>query len=342
MIYKLFGHTGLRVSEICLGAMTFGTEWGTGADRAESRKIFDTFAASGGNFIDTANRYTEGTSERMLGEFVGADRDRFVLASKYTLHDRRDDVNASGNHRKNLVRSVEESLRRLQTDYLDILWLHMWDFTTPVAEVMRGLDDLVSARKVHYLGISDTPAWVVSQANTLADLRGWTAFAGLQVEYSLVQRTPERDLLPMARAFDLCVTPWSPLGAGLLTGKHDAQVAPGSRLTAQSPKMSEQNLRIARRVSEVAAQLGASPAQVALAWLRQQHPQIVPIVGARRASQLADSLGCLRVAIPAELVQALDEASAVDLGFPHEFLRLPGPQDALFGDMKGRIANHRA
>jgi aryl-alcohol dehydrogenase-like predicted oxidoreductase len=341
MIYKLFGHTGLRVSELCLGAMTFGTEWGSGADQTESRKIFDTFVEAGGNFIDTANRYTEGTSEKFLGEFVAGDRDRFVIASKYTLHDRRDDVNASGNHRKNLVRSVEQSLRRLNTDYLDILWLHMWDFTTPVAEIMRGLDDLVGARKVHYLGISDTPAWIVAQANTLAELRGLTPFAGLQVEYSLVQRTPERDLLPMAQHFDMCVTPWSPLGAGLLTGKHNEQVAPDSRLTAKSPKINEQNRLIARKVSEVAAQLGATPAQVALAWLRQQHQQVVPIVGARRAEQLADSLGCLQVSIPEAMMAVLNEASAIDLGFPHEFLRLPGPQDALFGDMKGKISHHR-
>ncbi len=342
MRYKLFGHSGLRVSELCLGAMTFGTEWGSGADKTESQRIFEAFVSAGGNFIDTANRYTEGTSERFLGEFIAADRDRYVVASKYSLHDQRDDVNASGNHRKNLMRSVDQSLRRLNTDYLDILWLHMWDFTTPVAEVMRGLDDLVRAGKVHYLGISDTPAWIVAHAITLAQMHGWTTFTGLQVEYSLIQRTPERDLLPMAHHFDLCITPWSPLGAGMLTGKHNSVIAPDSRLTAKSPKINEKNRLIAQKVGEIATQVGATPAQVALSWLRQQHPQIIPIVGARRAEQLIDSMGCLQVSLPAELMQALDQASAIELGFPHDFLRLPGSQDALFGDMKGTILNHRA
>jgi aryl-alcohol dehydrogenase-like predicted oxidoreductase len=186
MRYKLFGKSGLRVSELCLGTMTFGTEWGWGADYATSKAVFDAYAQAGGNFLDTANRYTEGTSEQWLGEFVSADRDHFVIASKYTLFDRMNDPNFSGNHRKNMMRSVETSLKRLGTSHLDILWVHAWDSATPVDEVLRGLDDLVSSGKVHYIGISDTPAWVVSQANTLAELRGWTRFVGLQLEYSLL------------------------------------------------------------------------------------------------------------------------------------------------------------
>jgi len=201
MRYKLLGRSGLRVSELALGTMTFGEEWGWGASKADSQKVFDAYAEAGGNFVDTANRYTEGTSEKFVGEFIHSDREHFVLATKYTLKMRDGDPNFSGNHRKNLVQSVNASLKRLNTDYIDLLWVHAWDFLTPVEEVMRGLDDLVRQGTVLYVGVSDTPAWIVAQANTLADLRGWTRFVGLQIQYSLVERTPERDLLPMARAF---------------------------------------------------------------------------------------------------------------------------------------------
>ena len=214
MRYYLLGRSGLRVSELALGTMTFGTEWGWGADKTTSQALFDAYAEAGGTFIDTANRYTEGTSERFVGDFIAADRDHFVVATKYTLWDRQGDPNFSGNHRKNMVRSVEASLERLGTDYLDLLWVHAWDFTTPLDELMRGLDDLVRQGKVLYLGISDTPAWIVSQANMLADLRGWTPFTALQLRYSLIDRTAERDLLPMARSLDLAVTPWSVLEIG--------------------------------------------------------------------------------------------------------------------------------
>ena len=200
MRYKLLGKSGLRVSELALGTMTFGEEWGWGASKEECHKMFDAYAHAGGNFIDTANRYTEGTAERIVGELIAADRAHFVLASKYTLKMRNGDPNYCGNHRKNMVQSLEASLKRLHTDYLDMFWVHAWDFLTPVEEVMRGLDDLVRAGKVLYIGISDTPAWVVAQANTLADLRGWTSFIGIQAQYSLIERTPERELLPMARA----------------------------------------------------------------------------------------------------------------------------------------------
>jgi aryl-alcohol dehydrogenase-like predicted oxidoreductase len=212
MNYRLFGPCGLRVSEIALGTMTFGEEWGWGASREESRRIFDAFAAAGGNFIDTANRYTEGTSERLVGEFVAAERERFVVATKYTLFNRKGDPNAAGNHRKNLVQSLEASLKRLGTGYVDLLWVHAWDHLTPVEEVMRGLDDVVRAGKALYVGVSDTPAWIVARANTLAELRGWTPFAGIQIEYSLIQRTVERELLPMARGLGLAVTAWGVVG----------------------------------------------------------------------------------------------------------------------------------
>lgn len=340
MLYKLFGKSGLRVSELCLGTMTFGTEWGTGADKEESKKIFDAFVEKGGNFIDTANRYTEGTSEKWLGEFIASQRDYFVLATKYTLYDNRKDPNASGNHRKNMRRSVEESLKRLQTDYIDLLWLHMWDFTTSVEEVMRSLDDLVSAGKVHYIGISDTPAWVVSQANTLATLRGWEAFVGLQIEYSLIQRTPERDLIPMAKHFGLAITPWSPLGAGMLTGKYNDTIDKDGRLTENSRKINEKNRQIARKVTEIAQKLGHTPAQVALNWLRSQDEQIIPILGARKLSQIEDCLGCLHFELPNEMLQELNEISAIELGFPHDFLAYPTVQEVLFGDNAKKIINH--
>ena len=261
MHYRFFGRTGLRVSELCLGTMTFGTEWGWGADRDESQRIFDTYVEQGGNFLDTANRYTEGTSERRLGEFIQSDRHHFVLATKYALRDGLGDPNYAGNHRKNLMRSVEASLRRLDTEFIDLLWLHAWDGMTPVDEVLRGLDDLVRSGKVHYIGISDTPAWVVSQANTMAELRGWTAFAGLQIEYSLLQRTPERELLPMAKQFGMAVTPWRALGGGALTGKY--LKGDNGRIAENSARRSERANAIAAKVVELAAGLGVAPSQLA-------------------------------------------------------------------------------
>lgn len=221
MKYYLLGKSGLRVSEICLGTMTFGKEWGWGASKEESRQIFDAYVDAGGNFIDTANIYTDGTSEKYVGDFVSYDRDRFVIATKYTSNTRVGDPNAGGNHRKNMVQSLEASLRRLNTDYIDLYWVHAWDQTTPVEEMMRALDDMIKSGKILYIGISDAPAWVVSQANTLANLKGWTEFSSIQVEYSLIERTSERELLPMANAIDIGITAWSPLGSGVLTGKYN-------------------------------------------------------------------------------------------------------------------------
>src|ERR671933_1910758 len=221
MKYQLLGKSGLRVPELCLGAMTFGEEWGWGASKEECYKIFNAYVDAGGNFIDTANKYTEGTSEKYIGEFIASDRDRFVLATKYTSNTRRGDPNAGGNHRKNMIQSLEASLKRLNTDYIDLYWVHAWDPLTPIEEMMRALDDMVRAGKVLYIGISDAPAWTVSQADTLANLKGWTEFAGLQIEYSFIERTPERELLPMADALDIGVTAWYPLGGGVLTGKYN-------------------------------------------------------------------------------------------------------------------------
>lgn len=221
MKYYLLGKSGLRVSEICLGTMTFGKEWGWGASKEESRKIFDAYVDAGGNFIDTANIYTNGTSEKYVGDFASYDRERFVIATKYTSNTRAGDPNAGGNHRKSMVQSLEASLRRLNTDYIDLYWVHAWDQTTPIEEMMRALDDMIKSGKILYIGISDAPAWIVSQANTLANLKGWTEFASIQIEYSLIERTSEGELLPMANALDIGITAWSPLGSGVLTGKYN-------------------------------------------------------------------------------------------------------------------------
>jgi len=330
MNYRLLGRSGLRVSELCLGTMTFGTEWGWGADKDESKKIFDAYANAGGNFVDTANRYTEGTSERWLGEFVKSDRHHFVVATKYTLRDRLGDPNFAGNHRKNMLRSVDESLRRLGTEFIDLFWVHAWDALTPSAEVMRGLDDLVRSGKVQYIGISDTPAWVVSQSNVMADLRGWTAFVALQIEYSLLQRTPERDLLPMAQHFGLAVTPWGAIGGGALTGKY--LKGETGRVTEASARRSERANTIAAKVVEVAEKLGVSASQVAINWTRQRMAEltVVPLIGARNAAQLTDSLGCLDFTLPADALQELDAVSAVELGFPHDFLATDNAREMIY------------
>lgn len=328
MRYTLLGNSGLRVSELALGTMTFGPDWGWGADEPTSRKMFERFAEAGGNFVDTADKYTAGSSERIVGDLVRADRDYFVLATKYSLATRENDPNTGGNHRKNLVQSLDASLRRLGTDYVDLLWVHAWDFLTGVDEVMRALDDQVRLGKVLYVGISDTPAWIVSRAQTVAELRGWTPFAGLQVEYSLVQRDVERELLPMARALGLGITAWSPLGGGLLTGKFNAGSAgvdTGGRLGA----VDEDRLRIPRAVAAVAAELGVPSSHVALAWLRAQR-DVVPIVGARTVDQLDENLGALDLALPEDALRRLDEVSAIRLGWPHDFLEaVPG---VLFGE----------
>ncbi len=317
MRYTLLGNSGLRVSEAALGTMTFGTDWGWGAREAEAARQFELFAEAGGTLIDTANKYTNGSAEAILGDLLAADRDHFVVGTKYSLSLRDGDLNAGGNHRKSLVTALEASLRRLRTAYVDILWLHAWDYLTPPDEVMRALDDQVRLGKVLYLGVSDTPAWVVAQMQTLAASFGWATFAGLQIEYSLVQREVERELIPMARGVGLGVLAWGPLGAGVLSGKYatNGPAAGDRRLTTAAPG----RLAIAREVTAVASDLGLSPAVVALAWLRAQGG-IIPILGARTAKQLAANLGYLDAQIPAKALARLDEISRVPRGFPHDFL----------------------
>jgi aryl-alcohol dehydrogenase-like predicted oxidoreductase len=346
MRYKLLGKSGLRVSELCLGTMTFGDvwqDWGLATSKDESRKIFDGFAEAGGNFIDTANKYNEGGSERMLGEFLEADRDHFVVATKYTLFTREGDPNSCGNHRKNMATSLEASLKRLKTDYIDLYWVHAWDFMTPVEEVMRALDDMVRAGKVLYIGISDAPAWVVVQANTLAQVHGWSPFVGLQIEYSLAQREPERDLLPMARFFDVGVTAWSPLAGGILSGKYAKanKSKPETTRHAESNPPDERKLRVGETVTRLADEIGHPPSQVALNWLRQRPVPTIPIVGARRAAQIEDNLRCLDWQLTGEEIAKLDEATKIELGFPHDFLANDFVRQMVFGGTYASIDNHR-
>jgi aryl-alcohol dehydrogenase-like predicted oxidoreductase len=344
MRYKLLGKSGLRVSELALGAMTFGEDWGWGADKDESRKVFDAYIEAGGNFIDTANRYTEGTSEKFVGEFIADIREKIVLATKYTLISPEKDVNLCGNHRKNMVQAVEASLKRLNTDYIDLYWVHIWDYTTPEEEVMRALDDLVRAGKILYVGISDTPAWIVARCNTLADLRGWTSFVGLQIEYSLIERTVERELLPMARALGIAVTPWATMGAGVLTGKYNREDdGKPRRIQTDSPsgRLAERNLEIAAEVVKVADEIGQLPSQVAINWVRQQPGIIIPIVGARRVEQLQQNLGCLEFTLSDEHLARLDEVSKVPMGFPHDFWARDFIRDIVYCGYFDQIDNHR-
>lgn len=341
MKYKLLGKTGLRVSELCLGVMTFGEDWALGTNKSESKKVFDVFANAGGNFLDTANRYTEGTSEKIVGEFIHSDRDHFVLATKYTLYDRLGDVNFSGNHRKNMMRSVEASLKRLNTDYIDVLYLHSWDDLTPIDEILRGFDDLVTQGKILYAGISDTPAWIVSQANTIADFRDRTRFNAMQIEYSLIQRTVERELLPMAKDQEITVTAWAPLAGGALTGKYLEGNDDSKRLADDSKRLNERSRKITKEVVAVAKELNCSAAQVSLRWVLQQNNLVIPVIGSRKESQIKDSMGCLDIVISDEQMKRLNEVSKIELGFPHDFLALDFVKEVTYGGMVDQIINHR-
>ncbi len=335
MKYRLLGKSGVKVSELGLGAMTFGTETGIGVDKDESYRVYEKFREAGGNFIDTANVYNRGTSESYLGEFMGDDRDRVVLATKFTGAMRGRDINASGNSRKNMMDSVHASLKRLRTDYIDLYWAHAWDPLTPTEELMRGLDDLVSQGKVLYVGISDTPAWVVSRANTLAELRGWSQFVGLQIRYSLIDRTVERELLPMSRALDLAVTPWGIVGSGILSGKYNDNAEAAGRAQMRG-QIDDRSLAIAAEVVAVSKEIGATPTQVAIAWVRRAHANIVPLVGARTVSQLEDNLGCLSVELTDAHLERLDAVSSISPGFPHDMLSRQAE------GRQARIDNHRA
>ena len=338
MRYRLLGSSGLRVSELCLGTMTFGEDWGWGASKEESRKMFDAFVAAGGNYIDTSSNYTNGTSETFVGEFVASDRDAFVVATKYTLRrpgSQFADLNGGGNARKNMLRTVEASLKRLNTDYIDLLYLHMWDRTTPVEEVLRGLDDLVAAGKILYAGISDTPAWVVAYGQGLAEARGWTRFVAYQAEYSLAERGAETDVLPMAKALGMSVMAFSLLGGGVLTGKFNQPGGPGEPTRAR--QASEHEQKLAAAVMEVAADLGRTPSQVAINWIRQQSSTIIPILGARRESQLNDNLGALGFTLSDEQLAYLAAANPLPVLYPHTFWNDYVRRVLIFGERVDRL-----
>jgi len=342
MRYRLLGNSGLRVSEAALGTMTFGDDWGWGAAKDEARKVYDAFREAGGNFVDTANIYTNGTSETFLGEFMQGHRQSVVLATKYTNAIAGTDPNAAGNQRKNMVQAVEASLKRLRTDYIDLYWVHIWDQITPVEEVMRGLDDLVRAGKILYAGISDAPAWWIAQANTLAHLRGWSPFIGLQIEYSLIERTVERELVPMAKALNIGLTAWSPLANGVLTGKyHGHGPSEAGRMSSDTMKEflpdEQRSARIVAAVKAVSDENGNSMAQVSLAWLRYRPVPVIPIIGARKLSQLQDNLASFDLTLSADNIKTLDEASRIELGFPYDLYTKEMLRAFVYGGLRDRI-----
>ena len=343
MQYRLLGRSAMRVSELCLGAMTFGEESGFGAPVDECRKIFDTFMEAGGNFIDTANMYSNGSSERILSDFIANERERIVLATKYSNTMQGNDPNAGGNHRKNMVQALEASLKRLKTDYVDLYWLHIWDATTPVDEVMRALDDLVRAGKVLHVGVSNTPAWIIANANTVAAFQGWSPFTAMQLHYNLTERSIEADFFDLAKAQNMAITPWSPLANGLLTGKFnrdaDEKARAGARLaTTRRNMLSEDKIELAEKVTAIAKEAGRSTAQVALAWLRQNpNGTVIPIIGARTVDQLKDNLASADQDLSAEHIAALDELSAPSHNYPASRRANPYVHRMLQGETADKI-----
>ena len=334
MRYKLFGkHTGLRVSELVLGAGVFGTRWGHGAEPEEARRIFHAYAEAGGNFIDTANGYQFGQSEEILGELLAGRRDDFVLATKFTM---RTDPNAgilvTGNSRKSMVTSVEASLKRLNTDRIDLYWAHMSDGVTPVEEIVRGFDDLVRAGKILYAGLSDFPAWRVARATTIAELRGAAPIVGLQVEHSLVERTAELELLPAGQGLGLGVVAWSPLGGGMLTGKYregekGRREGLGGRVF--QAENSHQRTAILDTLIAVARDTGVSPAEIAIAWVAAKGS--LPIIGPRTLAQLENNLAATKVVLSPEQIERLDEVSAIPSVFPYTLLNAPENRQGFTG-----------
>jgi aryl-alcohol dehydrogenase-like predicted oxidoreductase len=325
--YVTLGRSGLRVSPLCLGAMTFGMDWGWGSDVETSKRIIDTYLSRGGNFIDTANIYTKGHSEAILGDHLAHDRakrDRVVIATKFLGNLYLGDPNGGGAGRKAVVAQCEQSLRRLRTDYIDLYWMHWHDTHTPIEETMRALDDLVSDGKVRHIGFSDTPAWKCAQAQMQARGRGWSPIIALQIEYSLLERTVEGDLIPMARELGIGVTPWSPLKSGVLSGKYTRQnaatVQPG-RGEGIRKQLTERALSVIDVLVDIARQVHATPAQVALAWVQGRPGVVSSIIGARTLEQLEDNLGALEVALSPDHVARLDEVSKPQLAFPHDFIR---------------------
>jgi aryl-alcohol dehydrogenase-like predicted oxidoreductase len=337
--YKLLGRSGLRVSEIALGTMTFGpgADWSRSED--DARAVFEAFVEAGGNFIDTANMYTGGESEEIVGRLIADDRERFVVATKYANSlPGSGNPNAAGMHRKSLVQSLDASLKRLSLDYIDIYFVHWWDFTTPVEEVHRALDDAVRAGKILHIGLSDVPAWVVSRAQAFHELRGYAPIAAMQLEYSLVQRSIEREHLPLGRTYDIATTAWSPLAGGILTGKYrggEVNAGPKRMDSMQLQPLDERNRRIADAVVAVADRLAVPASQVALAWVIAKG--VIPIVGATRPDQIRENLAAADLRLDDAIVAELDQASAFDRGHPYSMLEWDMPMSLGYGGMVDRI-----
>jgi len=350
--YRLLGRSGLRVSPLSLGTMTFGVPASWGSSDAEAEKMLNHYVERGGNFIDTANFYADGGSERVVGKLVQGQREQLAIATKYSLTMRRGDPNASGNHRKNMVQSLEASLKRLQTDYVDLLYLHVWDCRTPVEEILRAFDDLVRAGKVLYVGLSDTPAWQASRMQAIAELRGWAPLAALQIQYSLAERTVERDLIPMAQEMGMGVLPWSPLAGGILSGKYAlsdlSATESGQRvidtrkdMNLLTGRLNERTLAIANEVSSVAQEMGRTPAQVALAWTLLNPAVTSTIMGVRTLAQLEDNLAALDITFMEHQVARLDAVSRIELGFPHEMIGASITQNMMFGGVNVEMPRRR-
>jgi aryl-alcohol dehydrogenase-like predicted oxidoreductase len=320
--YVTLGRSGLRVSPLCLGAMTFGEDLGWGSTVEESQQIIDRFIELGGNFIDTANFYTKSHSEKIIGDHIGrhpARRDRLVLATKFSGNLYPGDPNGGGSGRKSIVAACENSLRRLQTDHIDLYWLHNWDVHTPIDETMSALEDLVRAGKVRYLGVSDTPAWKIVEANMTARFRGWSAFIGLQIEYSLLERSVEQELVPMAREFDLGITPWSPLKSGALSGKYTRATAgqvKGDRGAFLEPFLTEKTYVLVDALEAIGKAHDTTVARVALSWVQSQPGVTSTIIGARRTAQLEDNVQAIDVKLTADELSQLDALTKPTFGFP--------------------------
>jgi len=320
--YVTLGRSGLRVSPLCLGAMTFGEDLGWGSSVEESQRIIDRFVELGGNFIDTANFYTKSHSEKIIGDHSGrhaARRDRLVIATKFSGNLYPGDPNGGGSSRKTIVASCENSLRRLQTDYIDLYWLHNWDVHTPIEETMSALEDLVRAGKVRYIGVSDTPAWKIVEANMIAHLRGWAPFVGLQIEYSLLERSVEQELVPMALQFGLGITPWSPLKSGALSGKYtraSAGQVKADRGAFLESFINDRTFAVVDALEAIAQAHDSTVARIALAWVQAQPGVSSIIIGARRLTQLEDNLQAIDVRLTAGELDRLNALTKPTFGFP--------------------------
>ena len=337
MDYKLLGKTGIKVSELCLGTMTFGTDWNFGSDKEESKRIFDAFCNAGGNFFDTANIYTTGTSEKYLGEFMQSERDNLVIASKYSLTES-NKINLSGNSRKNMTQSIEGSLRRLGTDYIDLYYVHAWDFLVAPEELMRNLEYLLASGKILSIGISDTPAYITSRCNTLAELRGWNQFAAYQVEYCLTERTADREIIPLCEHDNMLFCGFGPLAAGLLSGKYLEENSNPKRMKkGVSARLSDRNLAMSAEIKALSKEIGHTPSQVAIRWAMQMVKKSSPIFGSRSLKQCEENLKVLDFSLSNDQMNKLNSISKIGPNNPNDFLNLPRLEEILYAGQKEKI-----